>query len=75
MCFSFIIYLVILIILKCFYALRIGLVKKTRRIGRAQLYMLNKENPLVKKLTEIDFVVSKMMVKKDLRKHQVKAGA
>lgn len=46
---------------------KIGLVKKTRKIGRAELYMLDKENPLVKKLTEIDFVVSKMMVKKELR--------
>ena len=31
-----------------------GIVKKTRKIGRAQLYKLDTKNPLVKKLIDLD---------------------
>ena len=54
---------------------KIGLVKKTRKIGRAELYMLDKENSLVKKLIEIDLVVSKMLIGKELKKQKVKVDA
>lgn len=54
---------------------KIGLIKKTRKIGRAELYMLNKENPLVKKLMEIDFTVSKMLLDKELKNQKVKVSA
>ncbi|MCD6522489.1 MAG: hypothetical protein J7K68_01965 [Candidatus Diapherotrites archaeon] len=33
---------------------RNGLIKKTRKVGRAQLYILNKENEVVQKLLELD---------------------
>lgn len=45
----------------------LGIVKKTRKIGRAELYKLNEENPLVQKLTEIDLVISKMLVGKVIK--------
>ena len=51
----------------------LGIVKKTRRIGRAELYKLDTENQLVKKLMEIEFTVSDMMVKKELEKEKVSA--
>lgn len=44
-----------------------GIVKKTRKIGRAELFMLNKESPLVKKLIDIDFEISKMFVEKEIK--------
>ena len=50
---------------------QIGLVKKTRRIGRAELYILNKENPVVKKLLEIDLAVSKSLVEKEIEKQMI----
>src|SRR3989338_5922234 len=45
---------------------RLGIVKKTRRIGRAELYKLDEDNSLVKKLAEIDMEVSKMFVQKEV---------
>ncbi len=44
---------------------KIGLVKKTRRIGRAELYKLDASNSLVKKLIEIDWEISKMFAMKE----------
>ena len=35
--------------------IQLGLIKKTRRIGNAQLYELDDENPIVKKMEEFDF--------------------
>lgn len=49
-----------------------GIVKKTRKIGRAELYKLNEESPIVQKLLEIDFAVSKSLVKKELSKQKIK---
>lgn len=40
----------------------LGIVKKTRNIGRATLYKLDAASPLVQKLLEIDVVVSRMAV-------------
>ena len=51
----------------------LGLVRKTRRIGRAELYKLDTTNPLAKKLIEIDFLVSKMMVRKELERQALAA--
>lgn len=35
--------------------IKLGIVKQTRQIGRAKLYMLNKENLLSKRLLELQF--------------------
>ncbi len=40
----------------------LGIVVSTRRIGRAELYKLNTENSIVKKLIEVDFEVSKNLL-------------
>jgi predicted transcriptional regulator len=53
--------------------LKLGLVKKTRRIGRAELYKLNTENPIVKKLIEIDNTVSETLIKKEQEKQRLVA--
>src|SRR3989344_6017114 len=37
-------------------------VVKTRRIGRAELYKLNINNPLVKKLIDLDSTISKKFI-------------
>ena len=57
--------------LPSFFILEI--VKKTRGIGRAKLYMLNKENQIVKDLIEIDNRIMKHLVEIDNRKEIVKA--
>ncbi|MFH1257411.1 MAG: hypothetical protein V1658_00580 [Candidatus Micrarchaeota archaeon] len=36
-----------------------GLIRKTRTIGRAEMYCLNKQNPRVKALIELDLKLSK----------------
>ena len=41
---------------------RLSVVNKTRKIGRAELYKFNTESPLVKKLIEIDLLVSKQLI-------------
>ncbi len=40
---------------------KLGLVRQTRTKGRAVLYKLNLENALVKKLLELDLLISKQM--------------
>lgn len=40
----------------------LGPVVKTWKIGRAEIYKLNVMNPLVKKLIEIDMIVSNQLV-------------
>ncbi len=50
---------------------KLGIVKKTRKIGRAELYKLNVENPLVKKLVEIDMLVSSEMINKELQEREI----
>ena len=37
----------------------LGIVVKTRRIGRAELYKLNEQNVIVKKLIELDNLISR----------------
>lgn len=42
--------------------MRAGLVVKTRRIGRAELYKLDSANPLVKRLVELDLFISQQFI-------------
>lgn len=53
--------------------IRLGIVKKTRKIGRAELYKLDADNPLVKKLLEIDLLVSQQLMHRELEKQKVVA--
>ena len=41
--------------------IQLGLIKKTRRIGNAQLYELDDENPIVKKMVQFDFSLSELV--------------
>ncbi|MBI4174741.1 MAG: helix-turn-helix transcriptional regulator [Candidatus Aenigmarchaeota archaeon] len=41
---------------------KLGIVTKTRTVGRSNLYRLNEENPLVQILIKSDFLLSKFMV-------------
>jgi len=54
---------------------RLGIVVKTRRIGRAELYKLNLESSLVKKLIELDILISKKLMKEELTKQHLKVSA
>jgi len=38
---------------------KLGLVKETRRIGNGVLYTLNRESPVVRKIAELDWVLTK----------------
>ena len=53
---------------------KLGIVVKTRRIGRAELYKLNLSSPLVKKLIDLDMSISKKLISKDLD-HGMKVSA
>lgn len=46
----------------------LGIVKKTRKIGRAELYIIDKTNPLAQKLMEVDRFVSDYMINKELER-------
>lgn len=46
---------------------KLNIVKRTRRIGRAELYKLNKDNQLVQKLLEIDLLVSQQLARKEMK--------
>ncbi len=53
---------------------KLGVVTKTRRIGRAELYKLNANSPIVKKLIELDMDVSKKLLSEQInRKMKVTA--
>ena len=54
-----------------------GFLKKTRVIGRAEMYRLNKSNQKVKELLELDFKLSKAAADEELdeRKIAVRARA
>ena len=51
------------------------IVVKTRRIGRAELYKLNLNNPLVKKLIDLDRFVSKKFIEKELSVQKLAVAA
>ena len=50
---------------------KLGLVKKTRNIGRATLYKLDEKSALVKKIIDLDHKISEVMVEKELNKQRV----
>ncbi len=50
------------------------IIKKTRKLGKAQLYMLNKENDLTKLLIGIDMKISKFFVGKEIDKQRIKVS-
>ena len=50
---------------------KLGLVKKTRNIGRATLYKLDEKNPLVKEIVELDHKISEVMVERELDKQKL----
>jgi len=50
---------------------KIGIVKMTRRIGKARLYMLNEENLLVQKLIRMDKEISEYFIGRELKKQTV----
>lgn len=51
---------------------KLGIVEKTRRIGRAELYRLNMKSLLVKKLIELDLAISKNLIYKELESQKIK---
>ncbi len=54
---------------------KLGVVKKTRRIGRAELYKLNVDNPLVKKLIDLDTSISKKLMEEEIGRQKVELPA
>ena len=48
------------------------IIKKTRKLGKAWLYMLNKESDLTKLLIGIDMKISKFFVDKEIDKQRIK---
>ena len=47
-----------------------GIVKKTRKLGKAWLYSLNKESNLTKLLLDIDTRISDFFIRKELEKQK-----
>ena len=43
-------------------------IKKTRKVGKAWLYMIDKEDSLTKLLQEIDMKISDFFIKKEMEK-------
>ena len=54
---------------------KLGLVRQTRRIGNGVLYALNKESPVVKKLSELDWALTKAGTDKLLAKMKTPSAA
>jgi hypothetical protein len=52
---------------------KLKMVRKTRRIGRAVMYRLDAKNPLVQRLQELDAFISERYVAKEMRKQTVVA--
>ena len=53
----------------------LGIVTRTRRIGRAELYKLNINSPLVKKLIDLDMDISKKMMQEEINRQKLKITA
>ena len=51
---------------------KLGIVTKTRKIGRAELYKLNLSSPLVKKLIDLDMGISKKLMNEEVNKQKLK---
>ena len=54
---------------------KLGIVVKTRKIGRAELYRLNLNNPIVKKLIDLDTDISKKLMQEEINKQKLKVTA
>src|SRR3990167_5294804 len=48
-----------------------GIVKETRQVGRAKLYKLNTENLIVKKLVEINNLVTSKAVDEEMKRQEL----
>ena len=48
-----------------------GIVRETRQVGRAKLYKLNTDSPVVKKLIEINNLVTSKAVDEELKKQEI----
>lgn len=48
------------------------IIMKTRRLGKAQLYMLNKESSLSELLLDIDMKISDFFIKKEVERQKIK---
>lgn len=53
----------------------LGVVQYSRKIGRAVMYKVNKQHPLVKKLDEMTNEISIQMAEKEMEKHAPKVSA
>jgi len=51
---------------------RLGIVKVTRKIGKANLYRLNEEDEIVQKIIELDTVLCKKAMKKVVQEETTK---
>ena len=47
---------------------------KNRKIGRAELYKLNLNSPLVKKLIDLDMDISKKLMNEEINKQKIKVA-
>ena len=54
---------------------KLGVVRKTRKIGRAELYKLNLKSPVVKKLIDLDNDISKKLIQEELNRQKLKVTA
>jgi len=54
--------------------IKLGIVIKTRRIGRAELYKLNMNSPLVKKLVDLDVSISEKLMRDEMEKQKLKVS-
>ena len=54
---------------------KLGIVTKTIRIGRAELHKLNMNSPLVKKLMDLDKDISKKLIQEEISRQKVKVMA
>ena len=54
---------------------KLGIVVKTRKIGRAELYKLNLSSPLVKKLIGLDTDISKKLITEEINRQKLKVTA
>jgi len=51
------------------------IIRRTRKVGKAWLYMLNKESDLTKLLSEIDMKISKFFIKKEIERQKMKINS
>jgi len=50
-----------------------GIVKVTRKIGKAKMYKLNKDNEVVKKLVELDIALGKKVMEESVKEMEALA--